>query len=454
MKLYENVSDSAFFLDEVTVSVFGLGKIGLPLAAVLADRGAAVIGVDIDPQVVAAVEDGQCPVKNEPGLSELVADYGGSRLSATTNGESAVSRADIHIILVPTVVDDNHEPILDPVISVADSISEGISAGDLVILESTVPPGTTEQLLTPAVTPDDGKVTPGTDFGIAYCPERTSSGQVIEDLTVSYPKIIGGIDGVSTAAAATLYTAFNEPGVITVDSATEAEAVKVFEGVYRDVNIALANELATACEQWGIDAHAVFAAANTQPYCDIHQPGVGVGGHCIPVYPHFVTNQYDDAPLIETARSVNASMPAHTVDRLSSILERNGVDIADAAILVMGLTYRPGVNELRYAPALDIIDQLKHGGADVLAHDPLVDAETIADLGVTPVEDPAATAGIDGIILATGHEEYADLDIRTLRETANTPIFVDGRAFFDSEQLSSFEYVAIGKSNAESLSEN
>lgn len=429
----------------MTVSVFGLGKMGLPLAAVLADRGTTVIGVDIDPEVVSAVENGESPISNEPGLPELVASYGGRRLSATTDSEAAVSEADIHILLVPTVVDDDHEPILDPVLSAAESIRKGVSPGDLVVLESTVPPGTTDELLVPAVTPNDRELAPGADFGVAYCPERTSSGQVIEDLTESYPKIVGGIDAASTQAAAAFYRAFNEPGVIEMRSTTEAEAVKVFEGVYRDVNIALANELAKACEQWGIDAHEVFDAANTQPYCNIHDPGVGVGGHCIPVYPHFVANQYAETPLIETARTVNTSMPAHTVDRLDAKLAANGLDLAEASVLVLGLTYRPGVEELRYAPALDVIDLLLDAGVDVSAHDPLLDAETIAEFGAMPVADPTAAYGVDGIVLATGHAEYADLDLAALRNAVDTPIFVDGRNFFDADQLSAFDYAAIGK---------
>ena len=445
MSIYTDSVRSSFSFDDVTVSVFGLGKMGLPLAAVLADHGASVIGVDIDPEIVSAVENGECPVSNEPGLPELVASHGGGRLSATTDGEAAVSEADVHILLVPTVVDDDHEPILDPVLSAAESIRAGISAGDLVVLESTVPPGTTDELLVPAVTPDDRELVPGTDFGVAYCPERTSSGRVIEDLTESYPKIVGGIDAASTAAAAAFYRAFNEPGIIETRSTTEAEAVKVFEGVYRDVNIALANELAKACEQWGIDAHSVFEAANTQPYCNIHQPGVGVGGHCIPVYPHFVTNQYAETPPIEAARAVNTSMPGHTVDRLNDKLSANGVDLAEASVLVLGLTYRPGVEELRYAPALDVIDLLLDAGVDVSAHDPLLDPETIAEFGAMPVAEPTAAYGVVGIVLATGHDEYDDLDIAALREAVDTPVFVDGRDFFDADRLSSFDYTAIGK---------
>jgi UDP-N-acetyl-D-mannosaminuronic acid dehydrogenase len=189
----------------------------------------------------------------------------------------------------------------------------------------------------------------------------------------------------------------------------------------------------------------VFDAANTQPYCDIHQPGVGVGGHCIPVYPHFVTNQYAETPLIETARAVNTSMPGHTVDQLDKKLAANGVDLAAASVLVLGLTYRPGVEELRYAPAIDVIELLLNADVDVSAHDPLLTPETIAEFGAMPVTDPTAVNGIDGIVLATGHKEYADLDVTALREAVDTPVFVDGRDFFDAEKLSAFDYTVIGK---------
>ena len=447
MSVYTASGEPSFSFGDLTVSVFGLGKMGLPLAAVLADHGATVIGVDIDPDIVDSIEAGRCPVDNEPGLAEYVSQYGGYQLSATTDGETAASKADIHILLVPTVVDDEHKPILEPVLSAANDIKSGISSGDLVILESTVPPGTTENQLVPAVTPDDRPIDPGSDFGVAYCPERTSSGSVIKDLTQSYPKIVGGIDAPSTDAAATFYRAFNEPGVIEMGSTTEAEAVKVFEGVYRDVNIALANELTKACEQWGIDANTVFDAANTQPYCNIHDPGIGVGGHCIPVYPHFVTNQASDTPLIESARAVNTSMPAHTLDTLETKLDTYDVRLAEATVLVLGLTYRSGVNELRYAPAVDTIDLLNEAGSAVVAHDPLLDSETIAELGATPVSEPAAANGVDGIILATGHEQYAGIDLEELRRAVDTPVFVDGRAFFDAEQLSSFDATAIGRAD-------
>jgi len=428
-------------LSGTTIAVYGLGKMGLPLAAVLADQSAEVRGVDIDESVVAAVNDGRSPV-DEPGVPGLLSQYGGDKLAATTDGVAAARDAEIMIVLVPTVLDEDNEPALGPVLDVGADISDGVDEGNLVILESTAPPGTTAGPFREAVEPDD--LTAGEEFGLAHCPERTSSGRVVRDITESYPKIVGGIDGESTCAAASLYRVFNQPGVVELSSATAAEAVKVFEGVYRDVNIALANELAKACEEWGLDATEVFEAANTQPYCEIHDAGIGVGGHCIPVYPHFVTSRAAETPLLETARGVNDGMPGHAVRLLESLLAGEGLDLDGANVLVLGLTYRPGVRELRYAPALDLIEHLRQAGSTVYAHDPLVEDETIRAHGAEPVADPRSVQKLDGVVLATGHETYDDLDLGALREGMRTPVLVDGRDFFPDDAIEGFRYAAIG----------
>lgn len=442
MKIYHNPLQTRADLKELNVAVYGLGKMGLPLAAVLADNGASVKGVDIDEEVVESVNHGVSPVDNEPGLQELVEQHAGDGLRATTDGVEAARDADVSIVLVPILLDDDKQPDLELLRSVGTDISSGVEAGNLVILESTVPPGTTENELVQAVEPDGLEA--GTDFGVAHCPERTSSGTVIKDLTESYPKIVGGIDPESTRSAASIYRVFNEPGVIEMSSARAAEAVKVFEGVYRDVNIALANELAKACEEWELDSSEVIDAANTQPYCDIHEPGVGVGGHCIPVYTHFVIGGGGGTPLLRAAREVNDGMPKHTVDLLESLLEVEGRGLGGSTVLVLGLTYRPGVRETRYAPALDVIDLLQESGANVYAHDPLLTDDEISSFGATPVESPL-TEGLDAVVLATGHSDYRDLDLAELRRKMRTPVLVDGRDFFEPQEMTDFTYAAIGK---------
>jgi UDP-N-acetyl-D-mannosaminuronic acid dehydrogenase len=431
-------------LDGVAIAVWGLGKLGLPLAAVLADHGASVTGVDIDASVVERVNAGRSPISGEPGLASLVQQHAGGGLRATSDGTAAARDAGVHIILVPTILDEESQPELSALEAAVGDIATGVSAGDLVILESTVPVGTTRAVVCAAL--QDVGLAIGTDVGVAFCPERTSSGRVIEDLTASYPKIVGGVSPASAAAARALYGCFNAPGVIVMESLETAEAVKLFEGVYRDVNIALANELARVSDSWGIDADAAFRAANTQPYCDLHTPGIGVGGHCIPVYPWFVMATADETPLVRTARSVNSGMPHHVLRLLERRLAAHEVPLAGSQILVLGLTYRPGVDELRYAPALDLIDALVAAGARVIAHDPITDLAAIDRDAVDTVSAPTDAVGVDAAVLATGHRAYRDLDLGALRGLMRTPVMIDGRRFFDPEEATAagIELTTVG----------
>ena len=432
-------------LSDVTVAVYGLGKMGLPLAALFADRGARVRGVDIDESVVGRVDDGRVPpwAEREPEVPQLVTRHGGERLTATTDRRAAAAAADVMVVMVPTVLDDGGSPDLAPVGATAQSIRGGVDAGDLVVLASTVPPGTTAGPFADILAPDG--LVAGEDFWVAHTPERTSSGRVLEDLTESYPQVVGGTTPSGTRAAAALYETVNEVGVIEVDSATHAEAVKVFEGVYRDVNIALANELGTVCEEWGLNARAVFEAANSQPYCDLHRPGCGVGGHCIPVYPRFVTARAASTPtpLVETARAVNDRMPRHTVETVEAALAVHDRPLAAARVLLLGVTYRAGVPEIRYAPAHDIAAELDAEGATVFAHDPLL-GEVDDPPAATPVANPLGVDDVDTVVLVTGHEEYRTLDRVQLRERMRTPVVVDGRGFFSREELSAFDAVWVG----------
>lgn len=431
---------------DVTLAVYGLGKMGLPLAALFADRGVRVHGVDVDREVVTAVSDGRVPpsVEREPGVPRLVKRQTGKTLTATTDGEGAAEAADVMIVMVPTVLDTDDTPDLGPVKAVTESIRAGVAPGDFVALASTVPPGTTAGAFAGDVAPEG--LVAGADFGVAHTPERTSSGQVLRDLTESYPQVVGGLSSEGTRAAADLYGVVNDVGIIEADGATAAEAVKLFEGVYRDINIALANELGIVCEEWGLDSSAVFEAANTQPYCDLHRAGCGVGGHCIPVYPRFVTAraQSTPTPLVETARAVNDGMPHHAVETLDAALSVHNRPLANARVLVLGVTYRGGVPETRYAPALDIVSRLLDAGAETFAHDPVLDAETVAVTGAKPVSTPYDPADLDAVVLVTGHEEYREIDCDRLRERLRTPVFVDGRGFFSREELSVFDAVRIG----------
>ncbi|NYZ76220.1 nucleotide sugar dehydrogenase, partial [Candidatus Micrarchaeota archaeon] len=288
---------------DITFSVYGIGKMGLPLAAILADKGARVIGVGRSRETIGKLNKGISDI-DEPGLGELVRkNVKAGRFSATNDAVGASRQSDVKIILVPTLLDEENNPDLEAVKSVSKSIAAGLQKGDLVILESTAPPGTTENVIKPILEKSGLKA--GRDFGLAHCPERTSSGRAIIDILGAYPKIVGGIDKKSAEACEAIYPVVNKKGVIIVKNLKTAEAVKVVEGVYRDVNIALANQLAVIFDELGVDSYEAFLTANTQPYSNMHMPGTGVGGHCIPVYPYFITKiTKNDSSLLKLAREV------------------------------------------------------------------------------------------------------------------------------------------------------
>ncbi|THE62989.1 nucleotide sugar dehydrogenase [Salinadaptatus halalkaliphilus] len=392
---------------EIPVAVYGLGKMGLPLAAVYAETTGNVIGVDVDPTVVETIEHSESHVVGEPGLAELVAQQvEAGRLEATTDGPTAAERARIHVVIVPTLLDDANQPDLTTVEAVADDIAAGLTPGDLVIAESTLPPGTCRDVLGPHLASRSG-LEPD-EFGLAFCPERTSSGRAIRDIRGAYPKVVGGIDTESTRAASLVYDELSSNEVHPVSDATTAEAVKVFEGVYRDVNIALANELGRLADELEISTREAIETANDLPMCQLHDPGPGVGGHCIPFYPHFLLSRMDEPmALTRTAREVNDAMPSIVVDRLERELAAVGTELSEASVVVLGLTYRPGVEETRASPALGVLAGLRETGADVAGVDPLVDP---ADYGARAVDrEDLPRESFDAAVLVTPHESFGGI---------------------------------------------
>ncbi|MGQ4556063.1 nucleotide sugar dehydrogenase [Halobellus sp. GM3] len=393
---------------DVPVAVYGLGKMGLPVAAVLADVTGAVVGADIDPAVVDAINDGECPVSGEPGLPALVGDAVGSgALRAVADPRLAAAEAAVHVVVVPTLLTEDDEPDLSALEAVLGDVATGLAPGDVVCVESTVPPRTCADVVDPWLAARSGLST--SDFGVAFCPERTLSGRALTDIREAYPKVVGGVDDESTRVAALLYDEVTENDVIALPDATTAEATKVFSGVYRDVNIALANEFARYADVLGIDVRDAIEAANSQPHARILSPGAGVGGHCIPVYPYFLLSAFDvHSPLTRVARAVNDSMPAFTVDLARDALDDAGTPTEDATVLLLGTTYRPGVAETRNSPALPIAEGLSRYGADVYCHDPVVDGpERIAAEPVTL--DRGLALDPDAVVVVTPHEEFTTL---------------------------------------------
>lgn len=416
----------AFTSGSVPVAVYGLGKMGLPLASVYAETSGNVVGADVDPDVVATINDGGCHVKREPGLPELVGELvTDGALQATTDPEQAATDASVHVVIVPTPITDDNEPDLSIVESVLSDIGSGLSVGDLVVIECTVPPRTTVETAKP-ILEDESGLEVG-EFGLAFCPERTSSGRALEDIRGAYPKVVGGVDDESTRVAELVYEAINSEGVIPVSDATTAEAVKVFEGLYRDVNIGLANELATLTDEIGIDVNEAIEVANTQPYCNIHDPGPGVGGHCIPFYPYFVIEPFEgETKLLETARAVNDGMPSFTVGKLREEFNAEGTSLAESSVLILGLTYRPGVEEIRASPSIDIASELSAAGADVYGVDPMLDDTSAFDLKEIGI-DAVYEQQFDAVVLVTPHDDFDDIRWEAISRADGQLVVIDGR---------------------------
>ncbi len=361
------------------VAVVGAGKMGLPLAAQFADHGWHVIAVDVQESVVAAINEGRSHVEEEPGLAELVRTaHTAGRLRATTDAAAAALEADVVVLIVPVMLDDERQPDYRHMDAAVASIGPGVHEGSLVIFETTLPVGDTRERFTPRLEAASG-LRADEDFFVAFSPERLYSGAALRNLA-TYPKLVGGIGPASTARAAAFYDAVLDTEIVAMSNAEAAEFSKLADTTYRDVNIALANEFARYAERVGVDVHEVIAAANSQPYSHIHQPGLGVGGHCIPVYPHFLLSRAPELELVELSRRTNDGQVGVAIKALQQ--ELGGLE--GVPILVLGLTYRHGVKELAYSRALPLIDRLTHQGAVVSAYDPLLTADETARCCSTP----------------------------------------------------------------------
>jgi nucleotide sugar dehydrogenase len=387
------------------VAVVGAGKMGLPLAAQFADHGWHVIAVDVQQAVVDAINEGRSHVAEEPGLAELVTKaHLGGRLRATTDGAGAARESDVVILIVPVMLDDAQQPDYRYMDAAVDSIGPGVHAGSLVIFETTLPVGDTRERYAPRLEAASG-LTADSDFFVAFSPERLYSGAALRNLA-TYPKLVGGIGPASTSRAAAFYDAVLDTDIVAMSSAEAAEFSKLADTTYRDVNIALANEFARYAERVGVDIHEVIAAANSQPYSHVHQPGLGVGGHCIPVYPHFLLSRAPELELVELARRTNDGQIGVAIRSIQQ--ELGGLE--GVPILVLGLTYRHGVKEMAYSRALPLIERLTHQGAIVSAYDPLLAADEIARSGATPYAW-GSQAPFRAIVTQTADPLFATIDL-------------------------------------------
>ncbi len=414
---------------ESSVAVYGLGRVGLPLAAAFARAGFSVIGVDINKEKVDSINRGEKALPSEPLVDdELQRARAEGRFYATDSLKDASEAARYKLITVPVML-NGAVPVYSALDGAVRGIGEGIKKEDVVVLESSVPPGTTRKHVVEALS--GLGLVPDVDFFAGYSPERIYEGRALADIEENYKKVISGAGPRSLGVIRSLYLKVAKKGVIEMSSIEAAEAEKLFEGVYRDVNIALANELALLCERLGLDYWEIREAANSQPYCHLHKPGAGVGGNCIPVYPYFLLSVAgglgSQLRLVELGRRINERMPISVVSAFVEQFIIHKRPLKKAAVL--GLAFRGDVDDDRNSPSYDIIERLKSLQVQVRVHDPFVKKPSRTDIQFELTDNlKDALAGADGVLIATDHQAYRDLTYDSIARMAGCePIVFDAR---------------------------
>ncbi len=432
------------------IAVVALGKIGLPLAVQFADADPSheVVGVDVNQAVVDLVNQGVEPFPGEAHLGEKLAELvPAGRLRATTEYAEAIPGADAVVLVVPLFVDADGQPDFGWMDEATRSLAPHLSPGTLVSYETTLPVGTTRGRWKPMIEEISG-LTEGTDFHLVFSPERVLTGRVFADLR-RYPKLVGGLTEAGTQKAVEFYQAvldFDERedlprpnGVWDMGSAEAAEMAKLAETTYRDVNIGLANQFARYADTVGIDVQRVIEACNSQPYSHIHQPGIAVGGHCIPVYPRLYLSTDPDATVVRNAREANAAMPEYAVARAESLLG----SLSGLRVVVLGASYRGKVKETAFSGVFGTVEALRARGAHVLVHDPMFTDEELAAHGWEPYHWTPGQPGepIDVAIVQADHPEYAQL---TGADLPGLRLLLDGRRVTDPAAFTGVPRLTIG----------
>jgi len=432
----------------LTVGIIGLGYVGLPTAIGFHDAGFNVWGVDISERTVSMVKRGENPT-GDPDANDIIPTPGTERWNITTSTSEAVPHCDVVLVTVPTPITHDLKPDLSYVQQAGRSVFESIPLGKntIVVLESTVYPGVTAQTWLPEIEELDLEI--GVDVEIAYCPERFNPGDSAHGVR-QVARVIGCMNPNIGSALVALYSRLTSEDVRYVGKIEVAEAAKVIENVQRDINIALVNELARIFPQLDIDVEDVLTAASTKWNFHRYTPGVGVGGHCIPVDPYYMIQRAADvgvpAELISAARAVNRTMPNHVGQVIHEILYKAGVASGGGRVLLLGWSYKPEVGDPRETPAKQLSEALLSKGISVSAWDPHLSEEEFPD-DVSVVTDVYSEINADIAILVTAHKACLTLDWKRLYSSMNRPIIYDGRRVLDLEKLNQdgWQVHAVGR---------
>ena len=432
MNNFEDVQES-LTKKTLRVCVIGIGRIGLPTALSFAKSGLETIGVDINQNLVQNVNSGKFPLKDEPGYEEIFNDViKNKKFSATTKIEDSVPKSDLILLSLPTPMDENNIPDYSALRDVGSKLSEILSPNSLVIVESTIEPGFIEDEMVSIIS-KSGKLEVQKNFFIGVCPENANPGEILHDFT-NLPRLVGGINPTITKIIKSIYNFIFSVELVEMPDCKTANAVKLTTNVFRDVNIAFVSELSLMFEKLGIDTNKVLDAAKKKYNFQVHYPGAGVGGPCLPINSYQLLNTAkrigSNLSIIESGRKINEKMPQHVIDLTIDAFKESKKSIKNSEILILGISYKPDVKDIQLTPAEHIINKLKTLGANVHIYDPYFTSNKIFDIDVIESISDKLLKKMDAAIIVTAHQEFKKFDVSNFSKM-QTPILIDTRGIID-----------------------
>ncbi len=429
-----NIEDVRKSLDSKTlrVCVIGIGRIGLPTALSFAKSGLQTIGVDINENLVQNINSGKFPLKDEPGYNEIFDDViKNKKFSATTNIEEVVPNSDLILLSLPTPMDEYNIPDYSALRNVATKLSEILSPNSLVIVESTIEPGFIEDEMVSIIS-KSGRLETEKNFFIGVCPENANPGEILHDFT-NLPRLVGGINHNITKIIKAIYKFVFSVELVEMPDCKTANAVKLTTNVFRDINIAFVNELSLMFDKLGIDTIKVLEAAKKKYNFQVHYPGAGVGGPCLPINSYQLLNTGkrtgSKLSIIESGRKINENMPEHVIELTSDAFKECKKSIENSEILILGVSYKPDVKDIQLSPAEHIIRKLQDLGANIHIYDPYFSSSQV--FGITSEDNiENIISKVDAAIIVTGHDEFKKLQIHTFTKMQH-PILIDTRGIID-----------------------
>ena len=433
-----NIGEIKKSLDSKTlrVCVIGIGRIGLPTALSFAKSGLQTIGVDINENLIQNIKSGIFPLKDEPGYEEIFNEVLNKKtFSVTTKIEEAVPNSDLILLSLPTPMDENNIPDYSALTSVGSKLSEILSPNSLVIVESTIEPGFIEDEMISLISKSN-RLHVEENFFIGVCPENANPGEILHDFT-NLPRLVGGINDNVTQIIKTIYNFVFSVDLVEMPNCKTANAVKLTTNVFRDINIAFVSELSIMFEKLGIDTFKVLEAAKKKYNFQIHYPGSGVGGPCLPINSYQLLNSakktQSKLSIIESGRKINENMPYHAIELLSDGLKECGKSFQNCTILILGVSYKPNVKDIQLSPAEIIVTKLQNLGAKILIFDPyFISTEIYGIMTETNLENIFPT--LDGVIIVTGHDAFKDIPISNFSKM-KSPVLVDTRGIISPESV-------------------